>query len=95
MSEVTELATAIAGAINGAKPAPVSVEQTSIDAYSPSEVTVRFRKWSAFNGTAYQRGQQAGFSRSQVADLVRTGRAEIVELQERDVAPGLRRSVIK
>lgn len=102
-TDATDMATAIQAGIQAGiqaamasmKPPSVAVEQTSIDTYQPSEVTVRFRKWTAFNGTAYMRGQQAGFPRSQVADLERRGIVEIMQVAERDIAPGMRRSVTK
>lgn len=49
------------------------VPQTSVDAYQPTEVTVRFNKTQIFNGTSYMRNQEAGFTRSQVAELARRG----------------------
>jgi hypothetical protein len=92
VSEITELTSAIAGM---ARPVAAPIQQTSIDEYVPSEVTVRFRKWTAFNGTAYMRGQQAGFPRAQIAELERRGIVEVVQATARDAAPGLRRSVTK
>ena len=93
MSETQDLATAIVGAINRAAPPDRPVEQVSVDSYTPSEVTVRFRRWTAFNGTAYMRFQQAGFPQAQVAELVRQGVVDIVHT--RDNAPGMRRAVTK
>lgn len=61
-----------------AAPAPA---HTSIDVYRPTEVTVMFRRWTAFNNTAYMRGQTAGFSRHEAAALRARGLVDIVEAQ--------------
>ena len=53
---------------------------TSIETYTPPECAVRFRKWTKFLDTAYQRHQQAGFTRAQADLLVKAGRADIVEV---------------
>jgi hypothetical protein len=87
------IAVGIATALAGAKAPEGIVQHTSIDVYEPSEVTVRFRRWMTFNGTAYQRGQTAGFTRAQIADLERRGIVDVV--QTRDTAPALRRAVTK
>ena len=83
MSEASELGRAIADAIS-AKATP---SQTSIDSYRPAEVTVRFRRWTAFNGTAYMRHQEAGFARHQIAELERQGIVDIVHVTPRELSP--------
>ena len=81
---------AVAPALTTDKP----VAQTSLDTYQPTDLTVRFRRWTAFQSTAYLRGQEAGFSRAQVAEMQRRGLPiEIVIPVERQERVG--RSVTK
>ena len=67
--------------------------QTSIDTYQEPEVAVRFRRWTAFEGTAYQRGQHAGFARAQIAELERRGIVDIVHVREPAVNKMVRKGV--
>lgn len=68
--------------------------QTSIDTYTPTEVTVRFRRWTAWANTAYLRGQEAGFSAREADDMKRRGvPIDIVTVLDR--APATARMVTK
>ena len=64
--------------------------QSSLAAYTPTEATVQFRRWTAHGKTAYFAGQKAGFSRREALVLVSRGVAVIV-----DEAPVMARSVRK
>jgi hypothetical protein len=59
--------------------------QTSIGdaAPPPDEVTVRFRRWHAFGPTAFQRGQEAGFSPRDAEMLARRNIAIVVHDRSR------------
>ena len=52
--------------------------QTSIATYHEAPATVRFRRWTAFGGTAYMANQIAGFSVGEAEVLERHGRAVII-----------------
>jgi predicted metal-dependent phosphoesterase TrpH len=56
-------------------PAGKEVAKTSLATRGtpPGEVTVQFRRWTAYGQTAYQRGQFAGFPASVAEQMERAG----------------------
>jgi len=65
---------------------PVMQTSLAVRGTPPGEVTVRFRRWTAVNVTAYQRGQYAGFPLPVALRLEAQGAVEI--------DPGVRRRPI-
>ena len=57
------------------------VEHTSLATRytAPDEITVQFRKWTTWGGTAYQKGQHAGFQGAVANRLIAVGVAFYVE----------------
>lgn len=89
-----EFQAAVAAAVQltmGAGRVPLNmsmVPTTSIAGYraSPGEVTLRFRRYTQVRLTAYQAGQQAGFSPSEAHALIQAGVAVETHRTAREAA---------